>query len=836
MPDLQSLEFSIKAKTDDAVSSIEKLSNAIDKLSNQKSTAVKTLKDMIDAFKGFDGGKIRLVEKLGTAFKSMHFSKANAKNTQEFVSAINSLGNDSVNTWKKLGETLQSMPKTIKVKADIAKPTEVSAETGKPAETPITKEFAVSIESAQSALNRFSTSKAVSALKTMKDAVADLSKYLVKFAGVSWKAVTFLPKTIGSSFAAKVKQVTSGLGQLFNAMKRIALYRLLRSAIKEFTQGFEEGQKNLYNYSKAMGTAFAPSMDRLASSSLYLKNSLAAMAAPIINAIVPAVEVAINAIVTLMNYFNMLISALTGKGFTSIAKKVGTAWDDAKKGAGGANKAAKELKRTILGFDELNVLNDNNNGAGGGGGGSGSAVDFSDMFEEVEIPETLKDFADRVKEMLKAQDWESLGKFLGDKFNALINPSTFGKLGERVGTVVGGIISTSYHFFKTADFNKVGESIATFLNDALKKINTKDFGRLLVRLKTVIFDVIIGAVTAVDWKEVASKASDFVEGVFKEITDWIEDYDWNQLGKDIGKDIADMIASIKWGDLAKSVWEFIKAAINGIWSLWTGFLESIIWRSVVFMKEKWNIDLTKIIPQLKNLEPKVEDNTGVLIKDVKDKWNANLVEQMPRFKKLEPNVENNAKTLTEQFRQGWSAQNPKVPVKVVIGNAISDVIKGAQKAFGTPTFEGKLKIKTPKVTAIEWKSRSYNGNSIAYPDRWTMEYAAKGAILNGATLLNSHLVAGEAGREAVLPLDRNTQWMDDIASRIGDNGQGAYVDTYNALVDFYQTYVASTVSGMASDMRRQADKDESTTVSVDSITAALARKNMRDGKTVVPVG
>lgn len=841
MPDLQSLEFSIKSRTDEAVSSIEKLSKAIDELSNKKSTAVTVLQDMVNAFKGFDGTKVTLVQKLGAAFQGMHFSKTNVRNTQDFVTAINSLTQGSVENWSKLGEVLQSMPKNLKVRAVAEKPQKVSTDTVKETveEKTITPEIADSVEETQSILDRFSTSKAVAALQTMKGAVAELRKHLLGLAGATLKAVkplALLPKTLGGQFATKVKQVTAGLGQLFNAMKRIALYRLLRTAIKEFTQGFEEGQKNLYNYSKAMGTEFAPSMDKLASASLYLKNSLAAMAAPIINAIVPAVRIAVNAIVTLLNYFNMLISALTGKGFTSIAKDVGSAWDAAEKGASGANKAAKELKRTILGFDELNVLNDQNKGGSGGGGGTGGGVDFSDMFEEVELPESIKDFADRVKEMLKAQDWESLGKFLGEKFNSLIDAANFGGLGEKVGTVVGGIISTAYNFFKTTDMNKLGKGVATFINDALKKINTKDFGKLLVRLKTVIYDVIIGAVTGVNWAQVGSKASDFVEGVFEEVTNWIKSYNWNQLGKDIGDDIASMIASIKWGDLAKGAWEFIKAAIGGLWSLWTGFLESIIWKLVVYAKDKWNIDLTKIFPQLKGIEPKVEDNTGTLVKDVKDNWNAKLIEEMPRFKELEPQVSQNQRTLTEQFREGWNRQNTDVPVRVTIGNAISGVVSAAQKAFGTPEFTGKLKIKVPKVTAIEWKSKSYNGNSISYPDKWTMEYAARGAILNGATLLNSHLVAGEAGREAILPLERNTGWMDDIAERVSAGDEDNYGSTYRALADFYRLYMQSTMNNIATDARRQADKDENVTITADSITAALAQQNVRAGRTIVAVG
>ena len=46
---------------------------------------------------------------------------------------------------------------------------------------------------------------------------------------------------------------------------------------------------------------------------------------------------------------------------------------------------------------------------------------------------------------------------------------------------------------------------------------------------------------------------------------------------------------------------------------------------------------------------------------------------------------------------------------------------------------------------------------------------ARGGIVNRATLAQ----IGEAGREAVLPLERNTGWMDLLAQKISDQPGGA---------------------------------------------------------------
>ena len=41
---------------------------------------------------------------------------------------------------------------------------------------------------------------------------------------------------------------------------------------------------------------------------------------------------------------------------------------------------------------------------------------------------------------------------------------------------------------------------------------------------------------------------------------------------------------------------------------------------------------------------------------------------------------------------------------------------------------------------------------------------AKGGIVNGATLA----MIGENGKEAVMPLENNTEWIDKLASRLSD--------------------------------------------------------------------
>lgn len=96
-------------------------------------------------------------------------------------------------------------------------------------------------------------------------------------------------------------------------------------------------------------------------------------------------------------------------------------------------------------------------------------------------------------------------------------------------------------------------------------------------------------------------------------------------------------------------------------------------------------------------------------------------------------------------------------------------------ALGISTISSKLDVTLPKVT-VTWKySSSSNGKSGLYYPTYAATYA-KGGILTDATLLgmtgNTAHIAGEAGREAILPLDRNTGWMDQIADRLASRLAG----------------------------------------------------------------
>ena len=98
----------------------------------------------------------------------------------------------------------------------------------------------------------------------------------------------------------RFKSLTGRVGSFFSMIKRVATYRAIRAALRMITDGFKEGIKNFYDYSKSIDGNFAKSMDNLATSAQYLKNSLGTLAAPLVEALSPALEWIIDKLVTVI--------------------------------------------------------------------------------------------------------------------------------------------------------------------------------------------------------------------------------------------------------------------------------------------------------------------------------------------------------------------------------------------------------------------------------------------------------------------------------------------------------------------------------------------------------
>ena len=142
------------------------------------------------------------------------------------------------------------------------------------------------------------------------------------------------------------KNYNKGLRGLLETAKRFLVFGTFFTIQRQISQAFSEGTQNLYQYSKAIDGNFAQSMDRLATSFLYLKNAIGAAVAPIINAVTPALESLIDTVAEFGNKLAETFAALTGA--TTFKKAIKSHKEYA--------EAVNNTNNALAKFDEINNI------------------------------------------------------------------------------------------------------------------------------------------------------------------------------------------------------------------------------------------------------------------------------------------------------------------------------------------------------------------------------------------------------------------------------------------------------------------------------------------------
>lgn len=308
--------------------------------------------------------------------------------------------------------------------------------------------------------------------------------------------VSMLAKGLTAPFkvaGAAIKGVVGKLTTLWEAIKRVAFYRLIRTAIKEVTQALREGISLLVEWDRTYGnntSRAAQTTDELAAKWREVKKSLGAAAMPLIQIFQPALEAIMQSVINLANLINQTLRAF--QGYSTYIKATD-------KGFKSAVGSAKELKRILFGFDELNVLP---SAKGSGAGAEVGAIDF----EEVDIEKTLNlqafarvgQFIDDIKGrwgtfVAEIQGGGSIigatygliggvvqdfGLLVADTFRGVGDlikgfVANFGLEGTAIGEIIGAIGDAFVHVgdviegVVTLDFPMIAEGISNLFSDVL---------------------------------------------------------------------------------------------------------------------------------------------------------------------------------------------------------------------------------------------------------------------------------------------------------------------------------------------------------------------------------
>lgn len=441
------------------------------------------------------------------------------------------------------------------------------------------------------------TSKALSML------AADMSSF--KNVDLSTVMTNFQSGLIGQSRALYKYGI-----DITNATLQTYAYKYgLNTAVSEMTQADKMQLRLLaiLDQSKVAWGDQANTINSVANQYRIFKQQISNLARIIGNLFLPIVQKVlpvVNALVIAMQrLFSALGVSLFGKSWlTEIMDGISSGYsasddtlgdleesaDDTADALDNANKAAKELKTTTLGIDELNINSpqtDSSSSGSSSGSGTGGGVDLSDAiadaladYESVwdkalaDSENKASEMADRIVDAFKRHDYEGIGDYIGtgltnalnkipwesiytvasnfgsgfaEFLNGLISPELFGTVGKTIASSLNTAIYTWLSFSKDFDWTNFGNSIASGVNTFFETFDFKALAKSINTWVQGLFTALTTAISEIKWKDVFKGIGDFLgELDLSTVSILIGGFSLKYTGKTLAKVIPKKIATI----------------------------------------------------------------------------------------------------------------------------------------------------------------------------------------------------------------------------------------------------------------------------------------------------
>lgn len=369
---------------------------------------------------------------------------------------------------------------------------------------------------------------------------------------------------------------------VFGVRSFFFLYRKIRKAVTEGLGSLALVDGNLNTVISNLLTALNT-----------LRGSLASAFSPIVTTVGPILTKLVGWLTDVVNAIGMFIARLTGKSTylkaVSVQKDYAESLQDT---ADAANNAKEATQDYLSGLDEIRKWPDANGSGAGGGGGAGGGSDPTGglTWEEVEIPESIKNFADTLKGFFENQDWEGLGEFIADKVNGVFEKLyeivNWDTVGPKITPVITGITTTFNSLVDNIDWDLIGKTFGAGVNTVVNTLNLLLTGVDWKNLGSKIADGVRGFVTEVDWTNVGTLVSNGFNTIIDAANGFVTKMSkinltsgvsgWQEAGKSIASTVNGLFSGIKWDTLGQTISEGVKGALSTL----STAIQNINWKQM----------------------------------------------------------------------------------------------------------------------------------------------------------------------------------------------------------------------------------------------------------------
>lgn len=390
------------------------------------------------------------------------------------------------------------------------------------------------------------------------------------------------------------------------------------------------------------------------------------------------------------------------------------------------SKSANQIKKSLAGFDEMNIIQDNS--ASGGGGVSSPSVDLSKL-NDTKAGEEFKSFWKGIIDFWE-KDWEKAFDNIGGMWGTFFKG--IGLIGKGFYDIFKGIIDILIGLWNML--------VGVFTGNTEKmKEGWNKFVKGIKEIFVGLIEIIIGLVVSIVGT---------ILGLLKEFVGTI----WNIL-----KSIWNGIVSIFSGTANWIYTKIIQPIANFFANLWNGIINSAK-NGISNIKSSWNSFvsfISNITAGIKNFFTNAWNN---IVSGAKNAWNGvkNVFGGITSFFS---NIINNILNLFK---------NIGTKTGQVVSSAFKSVINAVLR-----TLESILNTPIRAINAIIDKARSIPGIGKLLPGKlsaFSLPRLAKGGIVNmpgrGVNYAGTNIA--EKRPEGIIPLT-DSQQMEWLGREIGKN-------------------------------------------------------------------
>lgn len=529
--EIDKVSIEIGSNSDKAVNGLDKLQDSLEKLLNITTTMTSSLNSLNSTLSNLkNAGQIKIntkglqkareeVEKTQKA-ASINLSVKEAMQGTRFYQTGSEEVKRSISGFKTMKTELDA----IREKAEKIKLERVEEHA---------KVFAIKLKAAQVNMMRLKAATEEQEKRTAKvkevfnQLQATTSKIASKIKSAFGKIGTILAG-VGKAF----KKVFGG-PELDRGLKKLLRYGMALFSIRGAYALISNAAKSWLSSENSAAQQLSANID-------YLKYTLGSALAPVIQYIV-------NLLTYLLRLIQQVAYAFTGVNIFANATA------SSMKSAAGS---AKELKKQLQGFDELNNIDFDSGSAGGGGGAVAPDIDFS----------SLDNMQSVLLDKIRLGDWYGLGMEIGRKINEALDAIPWGKIKDTAKQIALNMTDLFEGMMDGTSWEKVGNTIAQGINTAIEFAFTFVSNFKFTKFGETIGRTLNSFFLGIKWDVAGQTLSKGIIGVLNSITGFLKKVNW----KRIGESIKTFLVNIQWKEILSAVKNTIIATFGGINDLLVG--------------------------------------------------------------------------------------------------------------------------------------------------------------------------------------------------------------------------------------------------------------------------